>query len=141
MLDWKQIGSDSPYRCHSVNPNYAEGHDDVAHPIAGHGFEYIDMPPRERDPLVFDWDDQDARMLGATFARHWLQFSSSFSSCDATLTTPSPDQIGSSEYRVYSHDGLLLDRFSERSQAVAAFHRWKQAAFVICCGRVIASKE
>ena len=29
------------------------------------GFSLIDMPPVERDPLVFDWDDEDARLLGA----------------------------------------------------------------------------
>jgi hypothetical protein len=33
--------------------------------IAHHGFGFIEMPPLERDPLVFDWDSQDARLLGA----------------------------------------------------------------------------
>jgi hypothetical protein len=31
------------------------------------GFGIIEMPPLERDPLIFDWDDEDARLLGATF--------------------------------------------------------------------------
>ena len=35
--------------------------------IAHQGFGFIEMPPMERDPLVFDWDDQDARLLGSTF--------------------------------------------------------------------------
>ena len=35
--------------------------------ISRHGFGYIESPPLERDPLVFDWDDQDARLLGTTF--------------------------------------------------------------------------
>jgi hypothetical protein len=33
--------------------------------IARQGFGFIEMPPMERDPLVFDWDDEDARLLGA----------------------------------------------------------------------------
>jgi hypothetical protein len=35
--------------------------------IARHGIEFIEMPPLERVPLVYDWDDEDARLLGATF--------------------------------------------------------------------------
>ena len=35
--------------------------------IAHQGFSYIEAPPVEREPLVFDWDDNDARLLGATF--------------------------------------------------------------------------
>ena len=35
--------------------------------IARQGFGFIEMPPIDRDPLVFDWDDQDARLLGSTF--------------------------------------------------------------------------
>ena len=35
--------------------------------IARQGFGIIDMPLMERDPLVFDWDDQDARLLGTVF--------------------------------------------------------------------------
>ena len=35
--------------------------------ISRQGFGFIDMPPLERDPLVFDWDDRDARLLGTTF--------------------------------------------------------------------------
>lgn len=33
--------------------------------ISQYGFVFVDMPDRE--PLIFDWDDEDARMLGATF--------------------------------------------------------------------------
>jgi len=33
--------------------------------IARHGFGYVAAPPLDRDPLVFDWDDEDARLLGA----------------------------------------------------------------------------
>ena len=35
--------------------------------IARQGFSYMETPPVEREPLVFDWDDNDARLLGATF--------------------------------------------------------------------------
>jgi hypothetical protein len=35
--------------------------------IARQGFSYIEAPPVDRDPLVYDWDDEDARLLGATF--------------------------------------------------------------------------
>jgi len=35
--------------------------------IARQGFGFVEMPTFERDPLVFDWDDQAARLLGATF--------------------------------------------------------------------------
>ena len=35
--------------------------------IARQGFDFVEAPPLERDPLVFDWDDEDARQLGATF--------------------------------------------------------------------------
>lgn len=35
--------------------------------IARQGFGIIEMPTLERDPLVFDWDDRDARLLGTTF--------------------------------------------------------------------------
>jgi len=28
------------------------------------GFGFIEMPPMERDPLVFDWDSEDARLFG-----------------------------------------------------------------------------
>jgi hypothetical protein len=31
------------------------------------GFGFIEIPPLERDPLIYDWDDEDARLLGATF--------------------------------------------------------------------------
>jgi hypothetical protein len=33
--------------------------------IAREGFGFIEMPPLERDPLAYDWDDEDARLLGA----------------------------------------------------------------------------
>jgi hypothetical protein len=32
--------------------------------IARQGFGFIEMPPVERDALVFDWDEQDARLFG-----------------------------------------------------------------------------
>ena len=35
--------------------------------IARQGFGFVEAPPVDRDPLVFDWDDEDARLLGATF--------------------------------------------------------------------------
>lgn len=35
--------------------------------IARQGFGFIEAPPAERDPLIFDWDDADARLLGTTF--------------------------------------------------------------------------
>ena len=31
------------------------------------GFGFIEMPQQQREPLIFDWDDEDARLLGATF--------------------------------------------------------------------------
>jgi hypothetical protein len=31
------------------------------------GFGFVEAPQQERDPLVYDWDDDDARLLGATF--------------------------------------------------------------------------
>jgi hypothetical protein len=33
--------------------------------ISRQGFGFIEAADRE--PLVYDWDDQDARLLGATF--------------------------------------------------------------------------
>jgi hypothetical protein len=33
--------------------------------ISRQGFGFVEAPDRE--PLVFDWDDADARLLGATF--------------------------------------------------------------------------
>jgi hypothetical protein len=33
--------------------------------IAHHGFTFVEAPDRE--PLVYDWDAEDARELGATF--------------------------------------------------------------------------
>ena len=33
--------------------------------ISRRGFSFIEAPPRERDPLAYDWDEQDARQLGA----------------------------------------------------------------------------
>jgi len=35
--------------------------------IAHQGFGFMEMPMVDRDPLVFDWDDEDARLLGAMF--------------------------------------------------------------------------
>ena len=35
--------------------------------IARQGFGFVESPPLERDPLIYDWDDEDARLLGATF--------------------------------------------------------------------------
>ena len=35
--------------------------------IACQGFGFIEMPQMERDPLVYDWDDEDARLLGDAF--------------------------------------------------------------------------
>ena len=35
--------------------------------IARQGFSYIEAPPVDREPLVFDWDANDARLLGTTF--------------------------------------------------------------------------
>jgi hypothetical protein len=34
--------------------------------IARHGFDLLEMP-LDREPLVYDWDDEDARALGAAF--------------------------------------------------------------------------
>jgi len=33
--------------------------------ITRRGFSFVEVPPRERDPLAYDWDEQDARQLGA----------------------------------------------------------------------------
>jgi hypothetical protein len=33
--------------------------------ISQQGFIFVEAP--EREPLIFDWDDEDARPLGATF--------------------------------------------------------------------------
>ena len=35
--------------------------------IARQGFCFMEAPPVDRDPLIYDWDDADARLLGATF--------------------------------------------------------------------------
>ena len=35
--------------------------------ISRQGFEFIDVSTIDRDPLIWDWDDSDARLLGATF--------------------------------------------------------------------------
>jgi hypothetical protein len=35
--------------------------------IERQGFGLVEVPFSEREPLVFDWDDEDARLLGATF--------------------------------------------------------------------------
>jgi hypothetical protein len=35
--------------------------------IARQGFSYMEAPLVDRDPLVYDWDDADARLLGAMF--------------------------------------------------------------------------
>jgi hypothetical protein len=32
--------------------------------IARQGFCFIEVPQMERDPLVYDWDDEAARLLG-----------------------------------------------------------------------------
>ena len=32
--------------------------------IAQQGFGLVEMPPLERDALVYDWDEQDARSFG-----------------------------------------------------------------------------
>jgi len=35
--------------------------------IERQGFGLVEVPVTEREPLVFDWDDEDARLLGTTF--------------------------------------------------------------------------
>jgi hypothetical protein len=35
--------------------------------IERQGFGLVDVPVFDREPLVFDWDDEDARLLGTTF--------------------------------------------------------------------------
>jgi hypothetical protein len=35
--------------------------------IARQGFNFVEVMPVDREPLVFDWDEEDARQLGATF--------------------------------------------------------------------------
>ena len=35
--------------------------------IARQGFTLVEVSPLDREPLVFDWDDEDARLLGMTF--------------------------------------------------------------------------
>jgi hypothetical protein len=35
--------------------------------ISRHGFDFLEVPMIERDPLIWDWDDSDARLLGSTF--------------------------------------------------------------------------
>ena len=35
--------------------------------IARQGFGFVEVPVVDRDPMVFDWDDEDARLLGTTF--------------------------------------------------------------------------
>jgi hypothetical protein len=35
--------------------------------IARQGFSYIEAPPVDHEPLVVDWDANDARLLGAMF--------------------------------------------------------------------------
>ena len=35
--------------------------------ISHHGFAFVEAPPVNRDPQVYDWDDEDARLLGAMF--------------------------------------------------------------------------
>jgi len=43
-------------------------------------------------------------------------------------------------YEVYSVHAYLLQRFLDRSAAIAALHDWPQATVVLCCGKVIAKK-
>jgi hypothetical protein len=35
--------------------------------IERQGFGLVEVPICEREPLVFDWDEEDARLLGTTF--------------------------------------------------------------------------
>jgi uroporphyrinogen-III synthase len=35
--------------------------------ISRQGFEFIEVPAIDRDPMIWDWDDADARLLGTTF--------------------------------------------------------------------------
>ena len=35
--------------------------------IAQQGFGFVEVPQVDRDPLVFDWDAQDARLFGEAF--------------------------------------------------------------------------
>jgi hypothetical protein len=35
--------------------------------IDAQGFEHIETPPLDREALVYDWDDEDARLFGETF--------------------------------------------------------------------------
>ena len=50
-----------------LNRAVAEATGESIETIARQGFGFVEVPQADREPLVFDWDDQDARLLGATF--------------------------------------------------------------------------
>ena len=50
-----------------LNRAVADATGETVESIARQGFSLIEVPPIEREPLIFDWDCEDARLLGATF--------------------------------------------------------------------------
>ena len=50
-----------------VNRAVAAATGETVEMIARQGFGFVEVPPVDRDPLVFDWDDNDARLLGEMF--------------------------------------------------------------------------
>jgi hypothetical protein len=50
-----------------VNRAVAAATGETVEMIARQGFGFVEMPEMDRDPLVYDWDDRDARLLGAMF--------------------------------------------------------------------------
>jgi histidyl-tRNA synthetase len=50
-----------------VNRAVAAATGETVETVARHGFGFVETPLVERDPLVFCWDDRDARLLGEMF--------------------------------------------------------------------------
>jgi len=50
-----------------LNRAVAAATGEMVETIAQQGFGFIEVPQVERDPLVFDWDSQDARSFGEAF--------------------------------------------------------------------------
>jgi hypothetical protein len=57
------------------------------------------------------------------------------------LVTTTAAMIEAAPYEVFSITGRALDRFADRSAAVAAMHRWPTAMIVSYRGQTVARKE
>jgi hypothetical protein len=50
-----------------LNRAVAEATGESVETIDRQGFGLVEVPDTQRAPWIFDWDDEDARLLGATF--------------------------------------------------------------------------